>query len=72
MVVKALVVLEDLLEVDTGIKTFICFKDSRMLGKFILTRKLVLPKSDLRSTVRTSAMAYIIKYIILRNTVKSI
>lgn len=55
MVVRALVLLENLLKVDTGTKTFICFKDSGMLGKFIQTMKLVLPKSDLRSTVRTAA-----------------
>lgn len=49
LAVKDLVILENLLKVNTGTKTLICFKDSRMVGKFILTRELVLPKYDLRS-----------------------
>lgn len=60
LVVKDLVILENLLKVNTGTKIFICFKDSRMVGEFILTRELVLPKYDLRSTGHTSAIFCVI------------
>lgn len=53
-------VVKDLFKVNTGTKTFICFKDSRMVGEFIVTRELDLPKHGLRSTGHTSAIFCVI------------